>query len=62
MIYCSSLLDKFELTFTCGMSVSDINKHDIPHKPLKFTPFADILTEKWKRDVLTALQKYISFY
>ncbi|XP_058784731.1 uncharacterized protein LOC131659576 [Vicia villosa] len=43
---------KFLLTFTGGTSVTDINKHDIPPKPLNFTPFAEILTGKWKKDVL----------
>ncbi|XP_058739254.1 uncharacterized protein LOC131611176 isoform X2 [Vicia villosa] len=43
---------KFVLTFSGGTSVTDINKHEIPPRPLKFTPFADILTGKWKRDVL----------
>ncbi|XP_058733797.1 uncharacterized protein LOC131605463 [Vicia villosa] len=43
---------KFLLTFTGGTSVTDIKKHDIPPKPLNFTRFADILTGKWKKDVL----------
>lgn len=37
---------KFQLTFSGGTSVTDINKQDIPPKPLNFTPFADILTGK----------------
>ncbi|XP_058780943.1 uncharacterized protein LOC131655057 [Vicia villosa] len=43
---------KYILTFTGGTSVSDKNKHDIPQKPLIFTPFGDILTSKGNRDVL----------
>ncbi|XP_058727171.1 uncharacterized protein LOC131598606 [Vicia villosa] len=43
---------KYILTFTGGTSVSDKNKHDIPQKPLIFTPFGDILTNKGNRDVL----------
>ncbi|XP_058736051.1 uncharacterized protein LOC131608135 isoform X3 [Vicia villosa] len=43
---------KYMLTFTGGTSVSDKNKHDIPQKPLIFTPFCDILAGKGKNDVL----------
>ncbi|XP_058749272.1 uncharacterized protein LOC131622262 [Vicia villosa] len=46
---------KYVLTFMGGTSVGDQNKHQIPPKSLNFTPFTDILTGKWKKDVFIDL-------
>ncbi|XP_058777014.1 uncharacterized protein LOC131651367 [Vicia villosa] len=43
---------KFLLKFSGGTTIGDRNKHLIPEKDLKITPFSDIITGKWKKDVL----------
>ncbi|XP_058731680.1 uncharacterized protein LOC131623307 isoform X2 [Vicia villosa] len=43
---------KFMVKFTGGTSVGDDDKHEIPPKPLKFTSFSDIITGRFKKDVL----------
>lgn len=43
---------KFLLKFTGGTTVDDRNKHQILNKVINFTPFYDIITNKWKKYVL----------
>lgn len=43
---------QFMIRFIAGTFVSDTNKHEIGGKKLNFKPFADILTGKWKNDLL----------
>ncbi|XP_058783999.1 uncharacterized protein LOC131658754 [Vicia villosa] len=44
---------KYILKFTSGTTVSEIGKHDIQSKPTICTPFADIISGKWKKHLLT---------
>ncbi|XP_050901979.1 uncharacterized protein LOC127108726 [Lathyrus oleraceus] len=48
---------QFIIRFTAGTSLSDINKHEIGGKKLNFKPFVDIITGKWKKDLL--IGKYL---
>ncbi|XP_058742238.1 uncharacterized protein LOC131614692 [Vicia villosa] len=43
---------KYLVKFTGGTSVSDVNKHEIQPKQRKFTRFADIITGKYRKDLL----------
>ncbi|XP_058776643.1 replication protein A 70 kDa DNA-binding subunit B-like isoform X2 [Vicia villosa] len=43
---------KFLVKFTGGTSVNDVNKHDIPPMQRTFTNFPDIMTGKFKKNVL----------
>ncbi|XP_058745971.1 uncharacterized protein LOC131618829 [Vicia villosa] len=43
---------KFLLKFTGGTTIGDVGKHDIPVKVNSLTPFADIISGKWQRNVL----------
>lgn len=53
---------KFLLVFTSRTFVCDENKHDMPPKIRKFTPFADIISRKWKMDVLIDMRKHLWFF
>ncbi|CAK8561176.1 unnamed protein product [Lathyrus sativus] len=44
---------KYILKFTGGTTIRDVGKHDIPDKICNLTPFADIILEKWQRNLLT---------
>ncbi|XP_058788369.1 uncharacterized protein LOC131662571 [Vicia villosa] len=43
---------KFLLKFTTGTTVTNVNKNEIPAKPLVFTKFTDIITGNFNKDVL----------
>jgi len=45
---------KFLLKWTGGTTAEDINVHDIPKPDIKFKPFAEIVSGKWKPDVLVS--------
>ncbi|CAI8600078.1 unnamed protein product [Vicia faba] len=42
----------YDFVIIVNNTFSDKNKHEIPPKPLQFKPFADIVTGKWKSNVL----------
>ncbi|XP_058742285.1 uncharacterized protein LOC131614745 [Vicia villosa] len=46
---------KFLLKFTGGTTTGDVGKHDIPAKVNSLTPFADIISGKWQRNVLCGM-------
>ncbi|XP_050877113.1 uncharacterized protein LOC127080866 [Lathyrus oleraceus] len=43
---------QFIIRFTTGTSVSDVSKYKIARKKLNIKPFVDIITGKWKKDLL----------
>jgi len=43
---------KFRLKWTGGTTTSDQNVHDIPNPPMKFKPLAEIISGKWRPDIL----------
>ncbi|AES89115.1 plant OB fold protein, putative [Medicago truncatula] len=43
---------KFLLKWTGGTTAEDINVHDVPQSDTKFKPFAEIISGKWKPDIL----------
>jgi hypothetical protein len=51
---------KFLLKWTGGTNAEHINAHDIPKPQIKFKPFAEIISLKWKPDVLVS--EFISTY
>jgi hypothetical protein len=42
---------KYRLKWTGGTTAVDLNVHDIPKPPLKFKPFAEIISGKWLPDL-----------
>ncbi|CAL5199062.1 unnamed protein product [Lathyrus oleraceus] len=36
----------------CGTSLGNFNKHAIPPKLIKFTPFEEIISREWKKNML----------
>jgi hypothetical protein len=48
---------KFKLKWTGGTTVVDANQHKINHAALKFKTFTDIVSGKWKPDIL--VRKYL---
>ncbi|CAK8565531.1 unnamed protein product [Lathyrus sativus] len=44
---------KYILNFNGGMTIKDVGKHDIPDKICNLTPFPDIISRKWQRNLLT---------
>lgn len=51
---------KYMVKFTRGTTVGDVNKHLIPDKTIKITPFGDIITGRWKKDILIGVN--LCFY
>lgn len=45
---------KFLLKWTGGTTAEDINVHDVPQSDTKFKPFAEIISGKWKPDILVS--------
>lgn len=45
---------KFLLKWTGGTTADDINVHDVPNTDTKFKPFVEILSGKWKPDILVS--------
>ena len=43
---------KYKLKWTGGTNVVDVNLHDIPNPNTKFKPFAEIISGKWRSDLL----------
>jgi len=43
---------KYRLNWTGGTTTVDVNAHNIPNLVLKFKPFTEILSGKWRSDVL----------
>ncbi|CAK8537434.1 unnamed protein product [Lathyrus sativus] len=43
---------KYLLKFTGGTRIGDIGKYDIPDKVINLTPFADIISGKWPKNLL----------
>ena len=51
---------KFKLKWTGGTTVVDINVHDALKSETKFKPFAEIISEKWRPDILVS--KFTAVY
>jgi hypothetical protein len=45
---------KFLLKWIDGTNVVDINVHDVAKSDIKFKPFAEIISGKWRPDVLVS--------
>ena len=43
---------KYRLNWTGGTTAVDVNAHNIPNPVLKFKPFTESLSGKWRSDVL----------
>ncbi|XP_050921269.1 uncharacterized protein LOC127138788 isoform X6 [Lathyrus oleraceus] len=43
---------KYALKFNSGTSLGNFNKHAIPPKLIKFTPFEEIISREWKKNML----------
>ncbi|CAK8562912.1 unnamed protein product [Lathyrus sativus] len=43
---------KYLLKFTGGKRIGDIGKYDIPDKVINLTPFMDIISGKWPKNLL----------
>jgi len=43
---------KFKLKWTGGTTAIDVNLHDIPNPNTKFKPLAEIISGKWRPDLL----------
>ena len=50
---------KYKLKWTGGTNAADVNLHDIPNPNTKFKPFAEIISEKWRGDML--YREFITF-
>lgn len=46
---------KYTLRWTGGTIVEETNTHQIPHVPIKFKPFAEIVAGKWHPDILVGM-------
>lgn len=46
---------KYLLKFIGGTTLGDNNKHEIPDKVIKFASFVDIISGKWKKNILIGL-------
>lgn len=46
---------KYALRFNSGTSLGNFNKHAIPPKLIKFTPFEEIISREWKKNMLIGL-------
>jgi len=53
---------KFNLKWTGGTTVVDVNVHNIPTAAIKFKSFVEIISEKWKPDLLISEYKSTNFY
>jgi len=51
---------KFKLIWTGGTTAIDVNQHDITNVGLKFKPCAEIITGKWRADLLVIFRKCVS--
>ena len=45
---------KFLLKWTGGTTAVDINVHDVPKSETKFKPFAEIISGKWRPNILVS--------
>lgn len=45
---------KFLSKWIGGTTADDINVHDVPKSDIKFKPFAEIISGKWRPDVLVS--------
>jgi hypothetical protein len=43
---------KYRLKWTGGTTATDVNVHNIPNPPLKMKPLAEIISGKWRPDIL----------
>lgn len=45
---------KYKLKWIGGTTTVDVNLNDIPNPQIKFKPFAEILSGKWRPDLLVS--------
>lgn len=53
---------KFKQVWTGGTTAIDVNHHDISNVGLKFKSFAEIITGKWRADLLVRKSKFYDTY
>jgi hypothetical protein len=51
---------KYKLIWTGGTNADNVNVHDIPNPSIKFKPFSEIVSGKWRADLL--VREYTSSY
>jgi hypothetical protein len=52
---------KYMLKWTGGTTADDVNRHTITSANIKFKPFAEILSGKWKADLLVRESKSLVY-
>jgi hypothetical protein len=53
---------KFMLKWTGGTTAEDVNLNDIPTTHIKYKPFAEIVSGKWRPDLLVSKFPHKSYF